>query len=418
MSSRTCTARVAGWFALCLVPGALFAQEAPAEARPRVRAITAFVRIDRGEASAQLVAAAAMLKAARASFAKDGWDVETVRVTTQPFPEYVRGLDRRHALDFLMELDALAGKQDVLLGIGPAMSRDDDDPAAMELLGELLGKARMANATALIAGDDGIHWETVRAAARMIRHLADHSPRSQGNFAFTAAAMMPEYAPFYPASYHTGAGRKFSVGLESANVVDAVFAATAGDPAAASARLSAELARYASLAERSAERAAQASGWEYVGLDPTPAPLLDVSIGAAIERFTGRRFGSSGTLTAARIVTEAVRSVPARQVGYSGLMVPVLEDRRLAERWSEGSIGIDSLLAYSAVCATGLDTVPLPGDVSEEQLARILGDVASLAYKWRKPLTARLLPVKGKGPGERSDFDDPSLVNARLQPLP
>jgi uncharacterized protein (UPF0210 family) len=99
-------------------------------------------------------------------------------------------------------------------------------------------------------------------------------------------------------------------------------------------------------------------------------------------------------------------------------MVPVLEDRRLAQRWSEGAIGIDSLLAYSAVCATGLDTVPLPGDVGEEQLARMLGDVAALAYKWSKPLTARLLPVTGKGPGQRSEFDDPSLENAVLQPLP
>ena len=97
---------------------------------------------------------------------------------------------------------------------------------------------------------------------------------------------------------------------------------------------------------------------------------------AAIERFTGHRFGSSGSLTAVRIITEVVRSVPARQVGYSGLMVPVLEDRRLAQRWSEGAIDIDSLLSYSAVCATGLDTLPLPGDVSQEQLRRIPGDVA------------------------------------------
>ena len=90
--------------------------------------------------------------------------------------------------------------------------------------------------------------------------------------------------------------------------------------------------------------------------------------------------------------------MPVKRVGYSGLMLPVLEDPRIAQRWSEGALSIDALLAYSSVCATGLDTVPLPGDVSEEQLARILGDVASLAYTWKKPLTARLLPVKGKGP--------------------
>jgi uncharacterized protein (UPF0210 family) len=57
--------------------------------------------------------------------------------------------------------------------------------------------------------------------------------------------------------------------------------------------------------------------------DPTPAPLGDVSIGAAIEAFTGAKFGSSGTLTAARIITAAVKAVPETQIGYSGLMVSV-----------------------------------------------------------------------------------------------
>jgi uncharacterized protein (UPF0210 family) len=69
------------------------------------------------------------------------------------------------------------------------------------------------------------------------------------------------------------------------------------------------------------------------------------------------------------------------------------------------------------VCGTGLDTVPLPGDVTEEQLVRILGDVAVLAFKWKKPLTARLQPVHGAKAGEMSAFDDPFLVNAKLQPI-
>jgi len=389
-----------------------------ADGRPKVRAITAFVRIDRPQASRQLLDAAAMLRVARTRFEKDGWDVETIRITTQPFPEYVRGLAREQALGFLAELDQLAVKEGFLIALGPAMSQDDDDPAMVDLLGELLCRTKVSHGTALLAGEDGVRWKTVRATARLVKSVAEQSRLSQGNFNFTAAAMMPEYAPFYPASYHRGAGHSFSVGLEGANVVERVFSETGGDAAAASPRLAAELARYASMSESSALSAAKESGWEYLGIDPTPAPALDVSIGAAIERFTGHRFGSSGTLTAARLITEAVKAAPVKQVGYSGLMVPVLEDRRLAQRWSEGAIGIDGLLAYSAVCATGLDTVPLPGDVSEEQIARILGDVASLAFKWRKPLTARLLPVAGKGPGQRTTFDDPSLENAVLQPLP
>ena len=402
-----------------VLAGSTLCAEAQDDARPKVRAITAFVRVDRERADAQLREAAAMLRGARASFQKDGWQVETVRVATQPFPEYTRELPRAQALAFLRELGSLAEKEEFMLAIGPAMSRDDDDPGQLELLGELLsGPRRIVNATALVAGDDGVHWKVVRAAARMVKRVSEQSPDSQGNFGFTAAAMMPEYAPFFPAAYHRGAGRKFAVGLEGAGVVDRAFAEAGSDPVAASARLKAALARYASLAERSAQSVATQAGWEYLGIDPTPAPLGDVSIGAAIERFTGGRFGSSGTLSAARLVTEAVQSVPVKQVGYSGLMVPVLEDSRLAQRWSEGAIGIDSLLAYSSVCATGIDTVPLPGEVSEEQLARIIGDVASLAYKWKKPLTARLLPVKGVAAGQKSHFDDPSLGNAVLQPLP
>ena len=126
-----------------------------------------------------------------------------------------------------------------------------------------------------------------------------------------------------------------------------------------------------------------ADGMEYPGLDPTPAPLGNVSIGAAIEKFTGVPLRSSGTITAASIITQAVQAVPVKQVGYSGLMLPVLEDVCLGQRWGERTYGLDSLMAYSAVCGSGLDTVPLPGDVTEEQLARIIGDVASLAVKWQ-----------------------------------
>ena len=44
--------------------------------------------------------------------------------------------------------------------------------------------------------------------------------------------------------------------------------------------------------------------------------------------------------------------------------------------------------------------------------------MASLAVKWKKPLSARLMPIPGKIPGERSEFNDPFLVNATLQRLP
>ena len=385
--------------------------------RPKVRAITAFISLSTSDYKRELADTVQKLNIAKKKFEQSGWVVETIRITTQPFPEYVRGLPRAKALEFLLELDNLAAGN-YEFNIGPAMMKDSDDPAMMDLAAEFLARAKVTNSTAIIAGEDGMHWETIRRAAHLVKYISENSPHGQGTFRFAATAMVAPYGPFYPASYHTGSGGKFAVGLESANVVLRVLSENKGVPQQAADKLSSELSRYAREAETVAQDFARQSGWEYLGLDPTPAPDGAISIGAAIEAYTGHPVGSSGTLSTAFLITTAVRSVQIKQVGYAGLMLSVLEDERLAQRWSEGKLSIDALLSYSSVCATGLDTVPLPGDVTEEQLARILGDVAALASKWHKPLAARLLPVKNKYAGDRSDFDDPHLTNAIIQPLP
>jgi uncharacterized protein len=228
--------------------------------------------------------------------------------------------------------------------------------------------------------------------------------------------MINPYVPFYPGSWHPAGGpRSFSIGLESANVVMDVFSRE-HDPRTAAAALTKALTVHARAVEAASMKAVAASGWTYAGIDPTPATRGPVSIGAAIESFTGATFGSPGTETAAGIITRAVKAVPVKQAGYSGLMLAVLEDDTLLRRWSEGTYGIDSILAYSAVCATGVDTVPLAGDTKEEVIARIIGDVATLAFKWNKPLATRLLPVPGKKVGDMTEFSG-IYENTIIQPL-
>ena len=402
---------------LCVVSLVAAASESAPSTMPNVRAVTAFVRIDRVDYARQFADARAVLDDVKAAFGTRGYAVQTQRLVTQPVGELITGLSDEDALGLLKKLDALAGEQGLALNIGPAMLHDADDQQAMRVLAAALAVLTHTNASAIIADDDGIHWKAIRASAALVHRLAD-SPHGQGNFNFAATAMLKPNGPFYPGAYHTGAGRQLAIGLESAGVVQDVFARTHGDFDASVKELTAMLTTHARVAEAVGEEVAKARGWTYMGVDPTPAPLGDVSIGAAMEAWSGARFGSSGTMTAALIITTAVKAVPVRQIGYSGLMVPVLEDKRLADRWAQHAYGIDALLAYSSVCGTGLDTVPLPGDVSEDQLARILGDVAALAWKWHKPLTARLLPIAGKKAGDRTEFDSPYLFNTTVQALP
>lgn len=80
-----------------------------------------------------------------------------------------------------------------------------------------------------------------------------------------------------------------------------------------------------------------------------------------------------------------------------------------------------------AVCGCGLDTVPVPGlhdgQSPEEQAALLsataacLLDVAALALRLDKPLSARLLPVPGARAGQRTAFDSPYLLNCAVLPL-
>ena len=145
---------------------------------------------------------------------------------------------------------------------------------------------------------------------------------------------------------------------------------------------------------------ARAEGVQYGGIDSSPAPLGDDSIGAAIEALSGAPFGEAGTLQACALVTDVIKRLPVKLCGYSGLMLPVLEDTVLARRASEGRYGLRDLLLFSSVCGTGLDVVPLPGDTPAATLERIMLDVAAQAVKLSKALSVRLFLVPGKGVGD------------------
>lgn len=397
-------------FAVAILP--VSAQE-----KPKIRTITAFIRLDPSQYAQQVADTLTMLRNAQARFELAGYEVESIRISMQPFPEYTSGMSKDAALAFFTDLDKLAKQDNVSISIGPALMTEKDDLGQAQLLAEILGHTTNLFGSVVVAGSDGVHEAAVKASADVMKYLEDHSNHGLGNFRFAAIANVPAYTPFYPASFHQGLGHQFAIALESANVVAAVMAVQR-DPEATQHALVAELGMHARAVQDIASKIDQDTGWTYMGLDLSPAPMKNASIGSATAGFTGGRFGTSGTLTAVATITAALRDIAVTKVGYSGVMMPVLEDTRLAQLWGEGALSIDQLLAYSAVCGTGLDTIPLPGDVTAQQLERMIGDVATLSVKLSKPLSARLLPVAGAKPGDMTTFDDPNIVNTVIQPLP
>lgn len=394
----------------------LFSALAFAASRPRIRAVTVFIEIDRDHYAAQIADAQKFLAEAKDAFNRAGFEGAGGRITTQPFPMWSKGLSREETVALAGKVREAASQGRSALNIGPAMVRDDDDTSNAALLADIMS-AVSVSANLIVAGEDGIHWRAIKEAARLIKALSERSAHGDANFSFAAIAMMKPYGPYYPGSYHLGKGHAFAVAMEGANVVGEVFAKD-HDPREAERELAQAFSQYTKEAEAIATGLAKKTGWAYEGIDATPAPSAQNSIAAAIESFTGAPFGSPGSMTASGIITRAVQSTSIKRTGYSGLMIPVMEDKLLAQRWSEGTYNLDSILAYSAVCAGGVDTVPLPGDVSVDQIERILSDVAWLAWKWNKPLAARLMIAPGKRAGEQTEFSGGGIMNTTVQPLP
>jgi uncharacterized protein (UPF0210 family) len=249
-----------------------------------------------------------------------------------------------------------------------------------------------------------------------VKQLAAATALGFGTLRFAATAHCPPNIPFVPAAYHMGGVPRFSIAVEAADVVVSAFEGDGG-MSAIEGRLVGALEAACAPVERVAERLAAKSGYGFVGIDlsPAPYPSDDRSIGAAIERAGVDRFGAPGTLYVSAMITRAIRRTRVRRCGFSGLMLPVLEDSTLARRAAEQAPSVHELLLYSAVCGTGLDTIPLPGDISQSELAGIYLDVAALSVALdAKPLTARLMPVPGAAAHDVTAYEFDYFANSRV----
>ena len=74
-------------------------------AQTEVTCRNGILRIDRDHYAQQIQSALIMLRSAKASFEKGGYEVQTIRITTQPFPQYTGGLSRAEAVEFFKRLD-------------------------------------------------------------------------------------------------------------------------------------------------------------------------------------------------------------------------------------------------------------------------------------------------------------------------
>lgn len=371
----------------------------------RIRAITLFA-----DPSLEPERAKRFFASARDAFPEE---VQTLRLATTPYPNW---WDRGHFPAMQARQTAALWKKAgaEFVGLGPVLLRHD--AGWLDSVPEIVAADQGLYLAAEIADQNGaIDVGRCRAVAEVIRRLSTLANDGSANLYFAALANCRAGVPFFPAAYHSGGSPRFAIAVEGAGLV---LECIDGAPTLSSAqeRLQAAIEGQAQSLTKSALDLADVSGIAFGGIDFSPTPALPPGKGLveALEGLGISPLGAPGSLFAAAFVADAIGRSDFQRCGFSGLMFSVLEDSLLAERAAAGLVTVNDLLAYAAVCGAGLDTVPLPGDISQEELAAILLDVAALAVRLDKPLTARLLPMPGLAAGDPVAIDLPHVINGRV----
>ena len=373
--------------------------------------------------------AATLLQNAQERFINEGYEVQTVRISTRPLFDDLADWSHTqipgYAKDLQQQLDDV---QIAFCSLGTVQAVQQTTPLTrIEQVVDILAATSALNMTVQLATPErGIREEAALPIARVIQRLAYETEEGSGNFRFAMLACVAPGSPFFPSAYHDGL-TSLSLGLQGAGIVmDAIDRIhqekeQSGQQEISLAQFSEvlreELTAQVKPSVTLAQKFANENALRFGGIDLSPAPMADDSIVAAIEQCGHGRFGEAGTLAVAAAITAALKGTDMPTCGYNGLMLPVLEDRLLGQRWAEGHINAHHLLLYSAVCGTGLDTVPFPANTPNEEIARLLLDVATLALRLNKPLSARLFPVSSVQEGAYTAFRSPYLTNTTLRRL-
>lgn len=383
----------------------------------KIRSITYFDNPGWPVDKAAFRKAAEFSQTSRRFFEQAGYEVQTTRFATVPFPELINSCLPDNLVEFAKEMETSASSAGFdYISIGPALPQN---PEFYSAIPDMLAATQNLFLSGIIASKtDGICLPALKACAEVIKRAAHISPDGFANLRFTALANVPAGSPFFPAAYHRGEKPAFAIATEAGDLAVDSFS-KASSLADGREMLKSGIEKVAASISDVAQTLEENYDIHFGGIDFSlaPFPQPGSSIGTALEKLGVQAAGKHGSLAAVAILADTVDKAKFKRTGFSGVMLPVLEDSVLAERAAESSLLVKDLLLYSAVCGTGLDTVPLPGNVHADELAALLLDLASLAMRLDKPLTARLMPIPGKVAGEATGFDFPFFANSQIMHL-
>ncbi len=401
----------------------------------RIRTITTFLSLDKDKQSwkKELLKASQLCSTLSKEFQDNDYSVQSLRIVTNPFGEYLNTDSLEKARSDLTYLSKLLHSSDMpairlRFAIGEARTKNE-----IELLPELVKEFEDLCNVCVNVGLDKFGFlnnELIQHSANAIVKISKITPRGEGNFNFTVNFNCNPLIPYFPASYHRNErGNCFVIGLETPDLLVSVLKEFNHNTSSERHGdlfkgyhdvMSRALQYHISNINNLITRTNSDSSFTFSGFDSSAAPSRNcTSMVEVYEQMGVEYFGASGTVEASSLLTNVFKSIQdVELVGFSGLMLALTEDTGLAQGSINSHFDIRSLLTYSAVCGIGLDTVPIPGDTPIDKISALMRDTGTMAYRLNKPLTVRLFPVPGLSAGDMTAFESDDLCNCSVLAVP
>ncbi|MEJ2550135.1 MAG: DUF711 family protein [Anaerolineales bacterium] len=383
----------------------------------KIRALTGFLDPGYPVEPKRIETIAACLQTCKEMLQDSGYEVQTLRIAAPPPAEMEQPVPPGERANFARQLEAESFVNAIdYASIGPALPDELDGYA---FIPNVLGATEIVFASGLFADpENGVSLPAARACARAIQETSLLTDDGFSNLRFAALANVAPGTPFFPAAYHRGGNMTVAIATEAADLaVESLKEARSLSHARR--RLVGAIETHAASIQSIAQRAAVKHETQFLGIDFSMAPYPEEarSIGSALEALGIPTVGLSGTAAGVAFLADCLDRAQFVRTGFCGMFMPVLEDYVLAGSAAKKALSVNALLLYATLCGTGLDTIPLPGDVTAEAMTAVLLDIGAVSLRHNKPLTARLMPIPESQPGDEIHFDFPYFADSRVMNL-
>ena len=143
-------------------------------------------------------------------------------------------------------------------------------------------------------------------------------------------------------------------------------------------------------------------------LSLAPTPAVGDSVGEIFQTMGLSSIGAPGTTAILAMLNDAVKKggvfASSHVGGLSGAFIPVSEDSAIEAAARSGALTMEKLEAMTSVCSVGLDMIAIPGDTSAATISGMIADEMAIGMINSKTTAVRIIPVPGKGVGEKAVF--------------